>query len=166
MTNSGLHHVGLATHDMEATLDFYENILGFKTRVCDVIQPATGGAIRHAFLDTGDGEMIAFMEFNEVPGIETNFDAGINRGLGLGGGVMHFAFKATDEADLEVKKNHLLKHDVATRGIVDHGWCKSIYFTDPNGLQLEYCVVTEVLDDTHVADKKSEVWMKYAKSKG
>jgi hypothetical protein len=33
-------------------------------------------------------------------------------------------------------------------------------------LQLEYCVVTEVLDDTHVADKKSEVWMKYAKSKG
>lgn len=163
MANSGFHHVGLATHNMEATLNFYENILGFKTRVCEVIEPHTGGSIRHAFLDAGDGEMIAFMEFNEVPSVETNFDTGINRGLGLGAGVMHFAFKADDAADLEIKKNLLLSHGVATRGVIDHGWCQSIYFTDPNGLQLEYCVVTEDLDDTHIAEKQSEAWMKYAR---
>ena len=23
--------------------------------------------------------------------------------------------------------------------VVDHEWCRSIYFKDPNGLQLEYC---------------------------
>ena len=63
LTNHGVHHLGLATHDMEATIEFYENVLGFKTRVCDIISPAAGGAIRHAFLDVGNGEMIAFMEY-------------------------------------------------------------------------------------------------------
>ena len=56
----GMHHLGLATHDMEATLDFYENVLGFPARVCEMIEPETGGTIRHAFLDIGQGEMIAF----------------------------------------------------------------------------------------------------------
>jgi hypothetical protein len=35
---------------------------------------------------------------------------------------------------------------VDVRGPVDHeGWCKSIYFDDPNGLQLEYCHLTREL---------------------
>ena len=25
--------------------------------------------------------------------------------------------------------------------VVDHGWAKSIYFRDPNGMSLEYCCV-------------------------
>ncbi|MEO2184907.1 MAG: VOC family protein, partial [bacterium] len=74
MPNLGFHHIGLATHDMEATLEFYEDILGFDTQVCDVISPAAGGTIRHAFLDAGNGEMIAFMECNDVEGIADGFD--------------------------------------------------------------------------------------------
>ena len=163
MNSSGFHHVGLATHNMEATLAFYEDVLGFKTKVCDVINPEAGGAIRHAFLDTGHGEMIAFMEFNDVKGIDADFDAGINRGLGLGGGVMHFAFKANDEADLQARKDHLQEHGVKARGIVDHGWCKSVYFVDPNGIQLEYCVVTENLDESHLKDQSSIGWTKHAR---
>ena len=104
MTNHGFHHVGLATHDMEATLEFYEDVLGFETQVCEVISPATGGAIRHAFLDAGNGEMIAFMECNEVEGVADGFDTGINRGLGILGGMMHFAFKATSTADLQGRR--------------------------------------------------------------
>ena len=150
MNNNGFHHVGLATHDMDATLDFYENILGFNTRVCDVMSPTAGGTIRHAFLDTGNGEMLAFMECNEVPGIRDDFDTGINRGLGISGGVMHFAFKADSPADLEARKQHLRSKAVDVTDIVDHGWCQSIYFKDPNELQLEYCVVTEVFNSTHV----------------
>ena len=80
----GVHHLGLATHDMEATLDFYENTLGFETKVCDLMSPDAGGKIRHAFLDMGGDQMIAFMECNKVPGIAEDFDPGINRGLGRG----------------------------------------------------------------------------------
>ena len=158
MNNHGFHHLGLATHNMEATLDFYENTLGFKIRVADILSPQGGGTIRHAFLDAGAGEMIAFMECNEVPGISDDFDTGINRGLGIAGGVMHFAFKAEDEADLLLRREHLANKGVEVTDVVDHGWCKSIYFHDPNRLQLEYCFVTETFDASHLEDAASEKW--------
>ncbi len=158
MQNLGIHHLGLATHDMEATITFYEDILGFKMRVADVISPKAGGTIRHAFLDAGNGEMVAFMECNQVPGIPDDFDTGINNGLGIHGGVMHFAFKAADEADLDARRKQLVSKGVTVTDIVDHEWCKSIYFLDPNNLQLEYCVVTEALGDTHLVDAKSDGW--------
>ena len=82
MNNNGFHHVGLATHDMDATLDFYENILGFNTRVCDVMSPTAGGTIRHAFLDTGNGEVRAVMECNEGPGIRDEYGTGTHGGRG------------------------------------------------------------------------------------
>lgn len=163
MNNNGFHHVGLATHNMDATLDFYENILGFNTRVCDVMSPTAGGTIRHAFLDTGNGEMLAFMECNEVPGIRDDFDTGINRGLGISGGVMHFAFKADSPADLDARKQHLRSKAVDVTDIVDHGWCQSIYFKDPNELQLEYCVVTEVFNSTHLHDKETQAWIRLSR---
>ncbi len=158
MNKSGFHHVGLATHDMEATLAFYGDILGFDLRVADILQPDAGGMIRHAFLDAGQGEMIAFMECNDVPGIANDFDTGINRGLGVASGVMHFAFKADDTADLVSRQQHLKAQGVSVSDVVDHGWCESIYFKDPNGLQLEYCVVTETFGEQHIADKADARW--------
>lgn len=158
MANHGFHHLGLATHNMEATIDFYEDKLGFLLRVCDVINPEAGGTIRHAFLDAGNGEMIAFMECNDVPGIAEDFDTGINRGLGIKGGVMHFAFEAEDESDLIARKEDLERKDIDVTDVVDHGWCKSIYFRDPNNLQLEFCTVTGDLDESLLDDRKSESW--------
>lgn len=164
MANHGIHHLGLATHDMEATLEFYENVLGFETRVCDVIQPEGGGTIRHAFLDAGNGELIAFMECNAIEGIAADFDTGINKGLGIGGGVMHFAFAAADENDLLEKQKALQAKGVQVSEVVDHGWCQSIYFRDPNRLHLEYCVLTEQLSTAHVADRSSDAWLELARS--
>jgi hypothetical protein len=31
--------------------------------------------------------------------------------------------------------------------MVDHDWAKSIYFKDPNGMQLEYCCLTREFND-------------------
>ncbi len=163
MINQGFHHLGLATHNMEATIAFYEDILGFKTRVADILSPAGGGKIRHAFLDAGAGEMIAFMECNDVEGISADFDTGINRGLGIAGGVMHFAFKASDEADLEARRRDLANKGVKVTDVVDHGWCKSVYFHDPNNLQLEFCVVTETFTDEHLQDARSVEWQSLAR---
>jgi catechol 2,3-dioxygenase-like lactoylglutathione lyase family enzyme len=158
-----MHHIGLATHDMEATLDFYENVLGFPARVCEMIEPETGGAIRHAFLDAGQGELLAFMECNEVRGVEADFDAGINRGLGIRGGLIHFAFKVLDEVELEKKRGELLEKGVKVTEVVDHRWCKSIYFKDPNFLQLEFCCLTAELGEEHVRGRASEAWTRWAR---
>ena len=162
--NKGIHHIGIATHDMEQTLAFYEDVLGFPAVVCEMIHPEAGGAIRHAFFDAGGGELFAFMECTDVPGVADDFDAGINRGLGIRGGMYHFAFRVDDEDELVAKQAHLVAKGVEVRGVVDHGWCKSIYFYDPNFLQLEFCCLTGELDESHAAGRFSEAWTKLARS--
>ncbi len=159
----GIHHLGLATHDMEATLQFYEDVLGFPAKVCEIIEPETGGLIRHAFLDAGEGELIAFMECNGVKGVQSDFDPGINRGLGIRGGLIHFAFKARDLEELEKKRAELLDKTVSVSEIVDHRWCKSIYFKDPNGLQLEFCCLAEELGEAHIQARSGDAWKRWAR---
>jgi catechol 2,3-dioxygenase-like lactoylglutathione lyase family enzyme len=161
---SGIHHIGVATHDMDATMAFYEDVLGFPAVVCETIELEAGGTIRHAFFDTGGGELIAFMEPNEVGGIDQDFDASINRGLGTGSGMYHFAFRVRDEAELETRRADLLNSGLKVRGIVDHGWCKSIYFRDPNYLQLEFCYLSQELTPAHVAGRDTEAWRRLARS--
>ena len=59
----------------------------------------------------------------------------------------HFAFEAGSLENLLALKAALEQHGVAVRGVEDHeGWCRSIYFTDPNGLQLEYCCLARELN--------------------
>ena len=81
MSPRGFSHVGLSTLDLDATRDFYENVLGFKAVRCDVIKVKEGGQIRHIFFDTGRDQLIAFMEARGVPGVPSRYEAGIARGL-------------------------------------------------------------------------------------
>lgn len=155
MSHKGFSHVGLSTLDLDRTRDFYENALGFKAVRCDVIRIKEGGQIRHVFFDTGRDQLIAFMEARGVPGVPAAYDAGINRGLGVPSVFYHFAFEAGSEAALEDKRHELLAKGVDVTEVVDHDWAKSIYFKDPNGLQLEFCCFTRNLDasDARMQDR-------------
>jgi catechol 2,3-dioxygenase-like lactoylglutathione lyase family enzyme len=146
MSNKGFSHIGLSTLDLDKTRDFYERILQFKTVRCDTITVKEGGQIRHVFFDTGRDQLIAFMEPRGVPGVPAWYDPGINRGLGVPSSFNHFAFEAGSEAGLEEKRRELLASGVDVTDVVDHGWAKSIYFKDPNGIQLEYCCLTRDLN--------------------
>jgi catechol 2,3-dioxygenase-like lactoylglutathione lyase family enzyme len=147
MSHRGFSHIGLSTLDLDKTREFYEGILGFKPVVCDTITVEEGGKIRHIFFDTGHHQLIAFMEARNVPGWAGEYDAGINRGLGLPGVVYHFAFEAGNEAALAQKREELLSKGIQVSPIIDHNWCKSIYFFDPNGISLEYCCLTREFND-------------------
>ena len=98
MSHRGFSHIGLSTLDLDKTRDFYENVLGFRAVRCDIIKVQEGGRIRHIFFDTGRDQLIAFMEARGVPGIPADYDAGINRGLGVPSVFYHFAFEAGSEA--------------------------------------------------------------------
>ena len=141
MTHKGFSHIGLSTLDLDKTRAFYEGILGFKPVVADTIDIREGGHLRHAFFDVGRDQLIAFLEPNGVPGVPAEYDAGINRGLGVPAGFYHFAFEAGSSAALAEKRDELRAEGVETTDIIDHGWARSIYFKDPNGLSLEYCCV-------------------------
>ena len=146
MAPRGFSHIGLSTLDLDRTRDFYERVLGFKAVRCDILKVKEGGQIRHIFFDTGHDQLIAFMEASGVPGIPAEYDAGINRGLGVPGVFYHFAFEAGSEAALNEKRRELLARGVDVTEVVDHDWAKSIYFKDPNGLQLEFCCYTRNLN--------------------
>ena len=145
MTPKGFSHIGLSTRDLDRTRDFYENVLGFKAVRCDIIAVKEGGQIRHVFFDTGRNQLIAFMEAQDVPGIPADYDAGINRGLGVPNVFYHFAFEAGTVAALDDKRRELIAKGVEVTEVVDHDWAKSIYFKDPNGIQLEFCSYTRNL---------------------
>ena len=85
MAPRGFSHIGLSTLDLDRTRDFYEHVLGFKAVRCDILKVKEGGQIRHVFFDTGHDQLMAFMEASGVPGIPAEYDAGINRGLGVPG---------------------------------------------------------------------------------
>ncbi len=155
MSHKGFSHIGLSTLDLDSTRDFYERILGFKAVRCDIIKVKEGGQIRHIFFDTGRDQLIAFMEARGVPGVPADYDAGITRGLGVPSAFYHFAFEAGSEPGLNEKRNELIAKGVEVTEVVDHDWAKSIYFKDPNGIQLEYCVFTRNLNanDARLQDR-------------
>ena len=108
----------------------------------DLVEIRDEGVLKHYFFDIGQGQLMGFMSGEDVNGYPKDFDAGINKGLGLKPGVYHFAFDAESESELHRIKAHLESHGVKVLGPVDHGMCKSIYFFDPNGHRLELAVDT------------------------
>lgn len=155
MSHKGFSHIGLSTLDLDRTREFYESVLGFKAVRCDVLRIKEGGQIRHIFFDTGRDQLIAFMEARRVPGVPAAYDAGINRGLGVPSAFYHFAFEAGSEAALRDKRDELRAKGVEVTEVVDHDWAKSVYFKDPNGVQLEYCCFTRNLtaSDARMQDR-------------
>ena len=147
MSHGGFSHVGLSTLDLNKTREFYQDVPGFKPVVADTIKIKEGGRIRHIFFDVGRDQLIAFMESQGVPGVPAEYDASINRGLGVPASFYHFAFEAGSEAALADKREELRAKGVEVTDIVDHEWAKSIYFKDPNGLSLEYCCVVRNLNE-------------------
>ena len=136
----GLNHIDLGTRDMEATRAFYEDVLGFPLVRADLVEIGDDGLLKHFFFDIGNGQLMGFMSGEDVQRLSEGLRRRHQQGARPAPGVYHFAFDAETEQDLLRIREHLQAHGVKVRGPVDHeGWSKSIYFQDPNGLQLEVC---------------------------
>ena len=149
MTNRGWSHINLVTLDLDRTREFYTGVLGFEEIRCDTIEVKEGGRIRHVFFDTGQRQLLAFAEPRGLPGVPAEFDAGLNRALGMPEGLVHFAFEAGSPEELAVKRAELIRKGVKVTPIIGADWARSIYFEDPNGIRLEYACLTR---DIHAGD--------------
>jgi catechol 2,3-dioxygenase-like lactoylglutathione lyase family enzyme len=134
-----IDHVSLATHDMGATRAFYEDTLGFGVLIHETLAIEEGGTVDHLFLDTGESACLAFMKWNWVDGVASDFDTDINRGLGVPPGTFHVALRCHSLHALESKRNELLGNGVRAGEILSLDPYRSFFFDDPvNGLRLEY----------------------------
>lgn len=136
------HHVAYGTKDLAATHDFYTRVMGF--RLAKVVTAPTpgeaGGWAKHAFYETGSGQMIAFWDLHD-PAIGDGWKADHAESLGVPAWVNHVAFDAPTLADLATIRTRWQDAGIAVLE-VDHEWCTSIYTTDPNGLMVEFCCTT------------------------
>ena len=129
-----LHHHAYVVRDQEATRRFYEEILGFPLTAtwCEVEN--VRGKERtycHTFFSLGDGSALAFFQFADpVDAAELALDTGDS--------LNHVAL-ATDAAGQEELVRRLDAAGIAHR-TVEHGYCTSLYVSDPDGLTVEFTV--------------------------
>jgi catechol 2,3-dioxygenase-like lactoylglutathione lyase family enzyme len=147
----GFHHVAIATRDLDATHRFYTEGTGFTLAKVQAAPTPEAGWARHLFYDTGGDGMLAIWDIHD----RTLADHGtaISTGLGLPIWANHIAFAADDLDDLEARKLRWLANGIDVAEI-DHGWCHSVYATDPNGVMVEFCVTTAEMtaDDAEEAE--------------
>ena len=130
-----LHHHAFACRDAEQTRHFYEDVLGMPmiAAVQESTRSPSGAqtAYLHMFFEMADGTCLAFFDF---PDYYAGIDASqLEPRDSL---VHHIALEVHGYDKIEAFKQRLTAQGVALREI-DHGYCRSLYFTDPNGLKLE-----------------------------
>ena len=136
----GIHHSAYLCRDAEETRDFYCNVLGMRMRATLAImkRPGTDEDLRymHLFFEMEDGNYIAFFDLPDSVSEDLFYKKdGMHE--------YHFAFELADLDAQQAFKDRLENLGLPVRGPIDHGFVTSIYFHDPNGLQLEFTVKAE-----------------------
>lgn len=126
----GLHHNAYRCRDSEETRVFYEEFLGLP--LVSAFEIDEGRAL-HTFFQMDDGSCLAFFE---APGRPFDFKEQDALDLHIALGVDNDAFEAM------LEKGRAQGRPV--RGPVDHGFCRSLYFRDPNGYIVELTADTGV----------------------
>lgn len=152
-----LNHAAWVTHDVEATADFYMNIMGMElaSTVIDDTVPSTGDAFPyfHIFFRMKDGSTIAFFEAPGLPGRPA---------------VSHPAYEIFDHVALQAESREevdqwcewLASKGIEVVGPTAHGGLiYSIYFRDPNGLRLEITYPTDPDWNRHTAKALADLTM-------
>ena len=139
--SKSLHHVAYATRDPEATYQFYSEKLGMPL-VHTENHLQENGYLRHFFFDMGGGDHLAFFQIEDV-GEEDDYKTAVSLGSGLPIWVNHIAFRLDTEAELKAMAAQLKERGGEGLWEIDHGWCRSIYTVDPNGIMVEFCVTTK-----------------------
>lgn len=130
----GVHHAAFICSDVGATIDFYQDLLGFP--LVELFENRDYPSSAHLFFDIGGGNLLAFFDF---PGYEhPEFHETL-------GGVQHVAISMAPERFAALKQR-LIDDGIEFRG-PDLGVENSVYLRDPDGLVIEIC--TAPLLDTN-----------------
>ena len=126
----GINHLALVTNDMDATVRFYHGVLG-AALVATVGTPS----FRHYFFSFGEQCTVAFFEFADAKIEPFAKPAGVPDPRAIQ--FDHLSFNLPDEEALIDLRDRLKHAGCEVTDVVDHGFIRSVYFTDPNGIALE-----------------------------
>ena len=123
-TVRGVHHLALVCRDVEETIRFYQEFLGFP--LVELVENRDYAGSSHFFFDIGNRNLLGFFDFpglGSPPWSETI------------GAVQHLAL-SVDTEQFEAAKARLDEAGMDYLG-PDRGADDSLYIRDPNGVGLE-----------------------------
>lgn len=124
-TVKGVHHAALICKDVEETIRFYQDLLGFP--LVELVENRDYSGSSHFFFDIGNRNLLGFFDF---PGHDhPDFSETI-------GAVQHIALSTSAE-EFAAVRTRLDEAGVEYIG-PDRGIDNSLYIRDPNGVGIEF----------------------------
>jgi catechol 2,3-dioxygenase-like lactoylglutathione lyase family enzyme len=130
-----LHHTAYVSRDLEKTRAFYEDVIGLPLVATWREADELFGALRtycHCFFELEDGSALAFFQFvNETD--QTLF------GPAMPDTPFHHIALNVDAATQDAIAARIAKagYTAPDTYVLEHGYCKSLYVKDPNGMIVE-----------------------------
>jgi catechol 2,3-dioxygenase-like lactoylglutathione lyase family enzyme len=130
-----LHHNAYVTRDMEATRHFYEDIIGMPLVATWCEADELFGKLRtycHCFFGLEDGSALAFFQFADKE------DADLFGPQLPASPFHHIAANVDAKTQKQIEERlHKAGFQPPQMYVLEHGYCRSVYATDPNGMILE-----------------------------
>jgi glyoxylase I family protein len=131
-----LHHTAYVTKDQEKTRQFYEEVIGLPLVATWCESDELFGRVRtyvHTFYGIGDGGALAFFQFAD-PRDQEEF------GPRMPPTPFHHIALQVDHALQSAIEARIEKAGIKPPQtyVLEHGYCRSVYVVDPNGLTLEF----------------------------
>ena len=152
---SRLHHTAYVTNDLEATRKFYEEVIGLPLVAtwCEVDE--LFGAERtycHLFFGLGDGGALAFFKFAK-PEDQQLF------GPKMPSTPFHHIALNVDRETQEGIESRLAAagYKPPQTFVLEHGYCRSVYVTDPNGMIVEFTLDAPQAEKINATSRANEI---------
>jgi glyoxylase I family protein len=153
-----LHHTAYVTKDQEQTRHFYEDVIGLPLTATWCENDMLFGKERtyvHTFYGIGDGGALAFFQFAN-PSDQAQF------GPKMPSSPFHHIALSVDQETQAGIEARIAKAGIKPPDtyVLEHGYCRSVYVNDPNGLILEFTLdapQVEEINQTRRTDAHQEL---------
>jgi glyoxylase I family protein len=135
---SRLHHTAYVSKNLEATRKFYEELIGLPLVATWCESDELFGKERtycHCFFQLGDGSALAFFQFADADD-QKQFGPKMPDSP-----FHHIAMKVDKDVQEGIEKRlRAAKYTEPQMYVLEHGYCRSLYVVDPDGMICEFTV--------------------------
>jgi catechol 2,3-dioxygenase-like lactoylglutathione lyase family enzyme len=133
-----LHHTAYVSKNLEATRKFYEDVIGLPLLATWCESDVLFGAERtycHLFFGLADGSALAFFQFAR-PEDQALFGPKMPESP-----FHHVALKVDADVQKQIEQRlHAAGYQEPKMYVLEHGYCRSLYAVDPDGMIVEFTV--------------------------
>lgn len=152
-STNGIHHLAIATKDIKAQIEFFNDVLGCELVALYWMHGVEGAW--HGFMKLSDTCSFAFVQTPDIAGIDRTLGvthAGSGAGPCAGGAMQHVALNVDTLDDVLAMRDRIRSRNITVFGPVDHGMCHSIYFAGPEDLTMEVATSASPIDGRQWVD--------------